>query len=96
MKFFDFWAFRKKWQKLSHGKIMFHMLFGAFQNTPRKLYYINQIMNYNIINYNSIILIYTVIRFEGNNPKDSIRSRLRLASLTSGANYEVIMEKFTL
>ena len=35
MKFFDFWAFRKKWQKLSHDKIIFHMLFGAFQNTPR-------------------------------------------------------------
>ena len=35
MKFFDFWAFRKKRQKLSHDKIIFHMLFRAFQNTPR-------------------------------------------------------------
>ena len=35
MKFFDFWAFRKKWQKLSHDKIIFHMLFGAFHITPR-------------------------------------------------------------
>ena len=36
MKFFDFRAFRKKWQKLSHDKIIFHMLSRAFQNTPRK------------------------------------------------------------
>ena len=35
LKFFDFWAFGKKCQKLSHDKIIFHMLFGAFHNTPR-------------------------------------------------------------
>ena len=37
MKFFDFWAFRKKWQKLSRDKIIFHMLYRAFHNTPRIL-----------------------------------------------------------
>ena len=38
MKFFDFRAFWKKWQKPSHDKIIFHMLFRAFQNTSRILY----------------------------------------------------------
>ena len=32
MKFFDFWEFKER-QKLSHDKIIFHMLFGAFHNT---------------------------------------------------------------
>ena len=38
MKFFDFWAFQNFKQMLSHDKIIFHMLFGAFHITPRKYY----------------------------------------------------------
>ena len=34
MKFFDFWAFQKIEKMLSHDKILFHMLFGAFHDTP--------------------------------------------------------------
>ena len=36
MKFFDFWAFQNFKQMLSHDKIIFHMLFGAFHITLRK------------------------------------------------------------
>ena len=35
MKFFDFWAFQNFKKMASHDKIIFHMLFGAFQVTPR-------------------------------------------------------------
>ena len=35
MKLFDFGAFQNLKQMLSHDKIIFHMLFGAFQVTPR-------------------------------------------------------------
>ena len=35
MKLFDFGAFQNFKQMLSHDKIIFHMLFGAFQVTPR-------------------------------------------------------------
>ena len=35
MKFFDFWAFQNIKRMLSHDKIIFHMLFGAFHITPR-------------------------------------------------------------
>ena len=35
MKLFDFGAFQNFKQILSHDKIIFHMLFGAFQVTPR-------------------------------------------------------------
>ena len=34
MKFFDFGAFQKIMKILSHYKIIFHMLFGAFHDTP--------------------------------------------------------------
>ena len=34
MKFFDFRAFQKIMKMLSHDKIPFHMLFGAFHDTP--------------------------------------------------------------
>ena len=34
MKFFDFGAFQKIEKMLSHDKILFHMLFGAFRDTP--------------------------------------------------------------
>ena len=47
LKFFDFWAFRKKWQKLSHDKIIFHILFGAFHSTPRITYLMPEIINQN-------------------------------------------------
>ena len=33
MKFFDFAAFQKIEKMLSHEKILFHMLFGAFHDT---------------------------------------------------------------
>ena len=33
MKFFDFGAFQKIVKMLSHDKILFHMLFGAFHDT---------------------------------------------------------------
>ena len=33
MKFFDFGAFQKIEEMLSHDKILFHMLFGAFHDT---------------------------------------------------------------
>ena len=33
MKFFDFGAFQKIEKMLSHDKILFHMLFGAFHDT---------------------------------------------------------------
>ena len=35
MKFFDFGAFQKIMKMLSHEKILFHMLFGAFHDTLR-------------------------------------------------------------
>ena len=35
MKLFDFGAFQKNMQMLSHDKIIFHMLFEAFHDTPR-------------------------------------------------------------
>ena len=35
MKFFDFLAFQNFKRMLSHDKIIFHMLFGAFHITPR-------------------------------------------------------------
>ena len=35
MNMFDFGAFRKKMHMLSHDKILLHILFGAFQVTPR-------------------------------------------------------------
>jgi len=35
MKFFDFGALQKIIQMLSHDKIIFHMLFGAFHVTTR-------------------------------------------------------------
>ena len=35
MKFIDFGVFQNFKQMLSHDKIIFHMLFGAFQITPR-------------------------------------------------------------
>ena len=35
MKFSDFGAFQKIMQMQSYDKIIFHMLFGAFQVTPR-------------------------------------------------------------
>ena len=35
MRFFDFGAFQKIMQMLSHDKIIFHMIFGAFHITPR-------------------------------------------------------------
>ena len=35
MKFIDFWAFQNFVQLLSHDKIIFHMLFGAFHIAPR-------------------------------------------------------------
>ena len=35
LKLFDFEAFQKNNQMLSHDKIIFHMLFGAFHDTPR-------------------------------------------------------------
>ena len=35
MKLFDFWAFQNFMEMLSHDKIIFHMLFGAFQITSR-------------------------------------------------------------
>ena len=35
MKLFDFGAFQNFMQIQSHDKIIFHMLFGAFQVTPR-------------------------------------------------------------
>ena len=34
MKFFDFGAFQKIEKMLSHDKILFHMIFGAFYDTP--------------------------------------------------------------
>ena len=34
MKFFDFGALQKIEKMLSHDKIIFHMLFGAFHDTP--------------------------------------------------------------
>ena len=34
MKVFDFGAFRKIEKMLSHDKILFHILFGAFHDTP--------------------------------------------------------------
>ena len=34
MKIFDFGAFQKIRKMLSHDKILFHMLFGAFHDTP--------------------------------------------------------------
>ena len=37
MKSFDFGAFQKIMKMLSHDKINFHMLFGAFRDTPRNL-----------------------------------------------------------
>ena len=33
MKFFDFGAFQKNEKMLSHDKILFHMIFGAFHDT---------------------------------------------------------------
>ena len=33
MKFFDFGVFQKIEKMLSHDKILFHMLFGAFHDT---------------------------------------------------------------
>ena len=33
MKFFDFGAFQKIEKMLSHDKILFHMIFGAFHDT---------------------------------------------------------------
>ena len=35
MKFIDFEASQNFKQMVSHAKIIFHMLFGAFQVTPR-------------------------------------------------------------
>ena len=35
MNLFDFGAFQKIMQMLSHDKIIFHMLLGAFHDTPR-------------------------------------------------------------
>ena len=35
MNVFDFGAFQRKIQMLSHDKMLFHMLFGAFQGTYR-------------------------------------------------------------
>ena len=35
MKFIDFWAFQNFIEMLSHDKILFNMLFGAFHITPR-------------------------------------------------------------
>ena len=37
MKLFDFGAFQNFKQMLSHDKIIFHMLFGAFQVTPPRI-----------------------------------------------------------
>ena len=34
MKLFDFGAFQKIMKMLSHNKILFHKLFGAFHDTP--------------------------------------------------------------
>ena len=34
MKLFDFGAFQKILKILSHDKILLHMLFGAFHDTP--------------------------------------------------------------
>ena len=36
MELFDFGAFQNFMQMLSHDKIIFHMLFGAFHVTSRK------------------------------------------------------------
>ena len=35
MNVFDFGAFQRKMQMLSHDKILFNMLFGAFHDTSR-------------------------------------------------------------
>ena len=45
MELFDFWAFQNFMQMLSHDKIIFHMLFGAFHITPR-IYFLIQIVSH--------------------------------------------------
>ena len=37
VELFDFWAFQNFMQMLSHDKIIFHMLFGAFHVTSRTI-----------------------------------------------------------
>ena len=37
MKVFDFGAFQNKMHMTSREKYIFHMLFGAFHDTPRKM-----------------------------------------------------------
>ena len=41
MKFIDFWTFHNFMQMLSHAKIIFHMLFGAFHVTPCTNFFIS-------------------------------------------------------
>ena len=43
MKFFDFEAFQKIVKMLSHDKILVHMLFEAFHDTPSRRFYTNEI-----------------------------------------------------
>ena len=50
MKFFDFEAIRKNGKSL-HDRIMFHMLFGAFNKTPR-----NGTKNVNYFKTNALTL----------------------------------------
>ena len=45
MKFFDFGAFIKIMQLLSHAKIIFRMLFGAFHLTPERHFQIRFFTN---------------------------------------------------
>ena len=58
MKFFDFRAFQNFKQMLSHDKIIFHMLFGAFHITPRNLY--NIYYMYILYIYPYILYVYII------------------------------------
>ena len=54
MKYFDFAAFQKITITLSHDKIIFHMLYGAFHDTP----YIWILPNDAVLIFNSSIFNY--------------------------------------
>ena len=62
MNFIDFGAFQIFKQMLSHDKIIFHMLFGAFQVTPR-------IANYRLYN-----IVYIELLNHTKSPCCSIRN----------------------